>query len=855
MPQKGKVRRVRSYCAVCQSMCPIVCHVENDKLVRVSADKEHPHATPLCPKGLAGPELVYDAQRLQYPLRRTRPKDDPDPGWKRISWDEALEEVAQRLMQIKKEQGAHAVAFNRPGPGGSPARDYGEWMVRLANAYGSPNTLATGHVCQWHRDTGSRYTYGDEAVPEADYANTALLMIWGHNPYTSVRCTVRDITQAKKRGAKLVVVDPRRTEAAKKADLWLQIRPGTDGALILGLIHLLIRERLFDGPFVRDWTNAPLLVRSDTGDLLRAAQLSLPSQAEGFVVWDRREDKPALYSPAAAGCDQAVEPELEGTFTCLLKTGKEIEVRPVFSHLKDLVASYTPEYVQGITGIPGEKIRELALALGTVKPACYYSYNGLEQHTNAMQTNRALCILFAMTGNLDRRGGNVFFPGMPGAKLRDEKLLSPEGHRLRLAHAKRPLGPAGKPNSSAQAYEVFEAILTGEPYPIKALVAFGGNTLTANSHSLRGREALARLEFFVQADLYMTPSTALADIVLPVSSFYETHHLRLGFPNLWPARKWLQYRPQVIPPLYETRPDMEIIFDLACRLDLGNQFWGGKVEEAFDSQLKPLGLNLEEVKKHPGGLPVDMQLNFEKYLQKDPVTAAPRGFKTASKRVEIYSMLFKEHGYDPLPLYREPEISPVSRPDLLKDYPLILTCSKLLPFCHGQHRSIPSLRKLVPEPFVEIHPDTARDYGIVDGEWVRVETWEGKIRLKAKCTATIGREVVCVQHGWWQACPELGLPGYPAFSSEGANCNLLYSTANIDPITGSVPYKAYLCRIGKLEEEGCGTQQRGSSLSHLSRPGCKRPGFQDAWPFCPGSLLCHSQVKGQRCADRRFLQQ
>ncbi len=335
---------------------------------------------------------------------------------------------------------------------------------------------------------------------------------------------------------------------------------------------------------------------------------------------------------------------------------------------------------------------------------------------------------------------------------------------------------------------------------MKALVAFGGNILTANSHSLRGREALARLDFFVQADLFMTPSAELADIVLPVSSFYEAGHLRLGFPNLWPARRWIQYRPQVIPPLFETRPDIDIIFDLACRLGLGSQFWNGKVEEVFKSQLKPLGFSLEEVKEHPGGLPVDLTLAYEKYRRQDPLTAAPRGFKTASGRVDIYSTLFKENGYDPLPVYREPEISPVSRPDLAKDYPLILTCSKLLPFCHGQHRSLPSLRKLIPDPFVEIHPDTARNYGIADGEWVRVETGEGKIRLKAKFTETIGREVVCTQHGWWQSCPELGLPGYPAFSPEGANVNLLYSTRHIDPITGSVPYKAYLCKIGKLAE-------------------------------------------------------
>jgi anaerobic selenocysteine-containing dehydrogenase len=519
-----------------------------------------------------------------------------------------------------------------------------------------------------------------------------------------------------------------------------------------------------------------------------------------FVAWDKRGGEPVSYAPSQGGYEETVEPALEGSFEVKLNEGRTVGVRPVFEHLKESVAPYTPERVQSVTTIPAEKIMQLADHLGRIKPASYYTYNGLEQHTNAMQTNRALCVLYALTGNLDRPGGNVFFPPMPGSKLRDAKLLAPEGHQLRLAYDKRPLGPAGKPNSSAQAYEVFEAILTGQPYPIKAMVSFGGNILTANSHSLRGRDALTRLDFFAQMDLYMTPSAELADIVLPASTFYEASHLRLGFPNLWPGRKWVQYRPSTVPPLHETRPDMEVIFDLACRLGAGDQFWNGKVDGAFDSLLRKLGLTLEELKNHPGGMAVDLPLEYEKHQKKDAATGTARGFRTPSKRVEIYSPLFRKHGYDPLPVYREPEISPVTQPGLSNQYPLILTCSKLLPFCHGQHRSLPSLRKLIPEPFVEIHPETAGKRDITDGEWVSVETAQGIVKLKAKVTDAIGPGTVCVQHGWWQSCPELDLPGYPPFSSEGANVNLLYSTEAVDPITGSVPYKAYLCEVRKIPE-------------------------------------------------------
>lgn len=796
---KKETQEIRSYCALCQSLCPIVCRVEDGRLVKIERDKDHPHSTPLCPKGLAGPELVQNSQRLKYPLKRTRPKGDPDPGWERISWDEAMFTLASRLNEIKRAYGAPSVIFSRPGPGGSPAKEYADWVVRLAYAYGSPNTIATGHVCQWHRDTGSKYTYGDETVPEADYEHTALLLIWGHNPYTSVRCNVRDTNLARNKGAKLVVIDPRCTELAQKADLWLQVRPGTDGALILGLIHLLIEKGLYDESFVKEWTNAPSLARNDTGNLLTASDLGMGPDREGYLVRDRRGETLALYHQRLFSYENpGIEPELHGTFTLTLPSGQRIEARPVFQLLKDNVTSYTPDYVESITSVPAEKVRILSEYLGKIKPASYYSYNGLEQHTNAMQTNRALCILYALTGNIDQPGGNVFYPSLPGSKMRDSKLLPLEVHQKRLGYEKRPLGPAGLPNSSVQAYEVFESILSGKPYPVKGLVAFGGNILTANSHSLIGRKALSQLDFYVQMDLFMTPSAELADMVLPASTFYEASHLRLGFPNLFSSRKRIQYRPRVIPPLFEARSDMETLFDLASRLGLGDQFWNGNVDEAFNSQLKPLGLDIEKLKGTPGGISIDLTLEHKKYNRTDPKTGAPKGFKTDSRKIEIFSQRFKDYGYDPLPLYQEPLVSPVSQRGLPEKYPLILTCSKLLQFCHGQHRSIPSLRSTVPHPFVEIHPETARTLKVMEGEWVYVESPEGKVRVKAKLTEGIAPNTVCVQHGWWQSCPELHLPGYDPYSSEGANANLLYSTRYIDNISGSVSYKSYLCKVSKI---------------------------------------------------------
>ncbi|UCG64160.1 MAG: molybdopterin-dependent oxidoreductase [Deltaproteobacteria bacterium] len=799
MFEKSRSLKVRTYCAQCQSACPIICTVEDGKLVKVSSESEHPNSSPLCPKGLAAPELVYNSQRLEYPLKRTCSKGEPDPGWKRISWDEAMETISQKLLEIKKVYGAHTVVFNRPGPGGAPSRDYAEWVVRLAYCFGSPNHLATGHVCQWHRDTGSKYTYGWETVPQADYARTALLLIWGHNPYTSVRCNVRDINKVKASGAKLVVIDPRYTQLAKRADLWLQLRPGTDAALILGLINLLIRERKYDETFTKEWTNAPFLIRSDTGDILNALDLDEQFQEPGYVVWDTSKNKPSICPAKPLACqDKVGNPALFGSFTIKLSNGKSVQTRPVLEHLNSLVTPYTPETVKSITGISAEKTKQLASWLGHIKPASYYSYNGIEQHTNAMQTNRALCVLYALTGNLDKPGGNAFFPSFPGPKGRDTRLLAPEIHQMRIAGDKRPLGPAGSPNSSVQAYEVFESILTAKPYPIKALVGFGGNLVMANSHSLSARDALTCLEFFALTELFMTPTAELADIVLPAATCYESFHVKKGFPNLLAACKWVQYRPRVIAPLFETRSDLEIIFDLAQRLGVGDKFWNGDIEAAFNDQLNPLGFTLDDLKKSPGGLSVDLPMEYQKYSKIDQETGILNCFKTPSGRIELFSQTFKKHGYDPLPVYHEPVISPISKSEWIKEYPLILTCSKLLHFCHGQHRALPSLRRAVPHPYIEINPEKARELNIQNDEWVYVKTPFGKIKLKARLTQRIAVDVVCIQHGWWQSCPELDLPGYAPYSSEGANANLLYSTKYIDKISGSVPYKAYLCKVCKI---------------------------------------------------------
>jgi anaerobic selenocysteine-containing dehydrogenase len=798
------VERIHTYCAQSKSRCGVVCTVRDGVFEKIEPDHSHPNAC-ICVKGTAAPQIVYSPKRLKYPMRRTRPKGEPDPGWERIPWDQALDIAARELGRLRDSYGAESVIFGRPAPGGSAANDYVGWLTRLANRFGSPNVLATTHICNWHKDTGSAYTYG-HGIPAPDFDRTKLIVIWGHNPEVSWPAHAKRIAEARRRGAKLIVIDPRKTNLAGKADLWLPVRPGSDGALALGFLHLFFTDRLIDEEFAREWTNGPFLVRMDTHELLRGESLG---RDQGYVVWDRTRGRarlldPAKETPKSAGIDVA----LYGEYRVDLPGKSRVACKTALELLRELASEYTPERVAEITWMPVERIRLGARLFATTKPACYYTYVGIEEHTNAMQTNRAISILYGLTGNLDVRGGNFIFPRVPTNPIGGREFLPKAKAEIRLGYAERPLGPAGT-TGNVQAYEAYEAILTGKPYPVKGFVFFGGNPLLSNGDSRTGREALERLEFYLHADMFSNPGAELAaDLLLPASTCWESEALKTTFEMGESTCTHVQLRTPVISPLYESRPDLEIIFQLACRMGFQKEFWGGDIDAAFNYQLSPCGLTVEELRRRPEGITLPMPIRERKYAQPDPKTGRLRGFGTPTGRLEIFSATFRSHGYDPLPAYREPAIGPLSRSDLNERFPLVLTCAKLIQFCHTQHRQIPMLRKQARHPFVEIHPETMARLKIADGEWVEVESLLGRVRLKARMTEGIDPRLVCTQHGWWEPCDDLGLPGHDPFGADGANINMTVGNDAIDPISGSVPHRSYLCAVRKISAD---TPNRPSS--------------------------------------------
>ena len=789
MPEGSATRRIRGYCALCRSRCGCVSVVENGRLVAVEADPEHPTGSALCIKGRAAPELVYSGDRLLHPLRRTRPKSDPDPGWQRISWEEALSTAARELNRLRAESGAESVAFAVTSPSATGLSDSALWIERFMNAFCSPNRVNSTELCNWHKDHARAYTFG-VGVTTPDFANTGCLLLWGHNPSASWLAHATSAAGARSRGAKLIVVDPRQAGLASRADLWLRVRPGTDGALALGVAGVMLEQGWYDSEFLRRWSNGPLLVHPKTGRFLTAADLSADGDAGHLVAWDELRQRPVLYDPATGRYDSAeARPALFGTHAI-----GSLACPTALEKFRALCAAYPPERVAGICWIEAAQVRAMARLLHESGPVSFYGWTGVGQHSNATQTDRALALVCALTGSFDAPGGNVVFDRVRVNDARGVELMPAAQRAKTIGLGARPLGPPR--DGWVVGHDLFDAILTGEPYAVRGMIGFGSNFLVSHADGGRTREALGKLDFYLHTDLTMNPTAELADIVLPVASAWEREGLRVGFEVNQDAESLVQLRQPVVAPQGEARSDTAIIFDLAQRLGFGNQFWNGEIDAGYRHILAPSGILLQTLREHPEGVRVPLKTRYRKYAG-DGSGPAP-GFATPTRKVEIYSELFLRHDLAPLPDFVEPTTGPVSRPDLAERFPLVLTCAKVTQYCHSQHRNLPRLRKQIPDPSLELHPSAAAARGIAEDDWVAIETPHGKIRARARLRASLDPRVVVGQHGWWQECRELDLPGYAAVGSGSANYNLAISDEAADPVSGAPSLRSYLCEVRKL---------------------------------------------------------
>ena len=472
------VRQVQGYCSLCIARCGTVATVTDGRFTRLDPDPTHPTGAAICAKGRAAPELVYHKDRLTRPLRRTRPKGDADPGWEEISWDAALDQVAAAMRRIAGQHGPEAVAFSQSSPSTSAIADSVAFVNRLMNAFGTPNIVSSLELCGWGRGFATRYVFGVGSVATgsaggamADIAKSGCLILWGYNP-SFTRITHATATVAGlKRGMKLIVIDPRNVGLANKADVWLRVRPGTDGALALGLANIMIERGWYDEAFVRSWTNGPLLVRSDTDRLLRAEDLLSGGGSGQFVAWDSGSNRAVGYDPSAGRYEApTAQLALRGEYGVATRDGP-ISCRPVFDRYAELCSGYSPARIEATCWIPHRQLEEAARTIWHARPVSYYAWSGHEHHANSTETARAMAMLYALTGSFDAAGGNVLLPAVPAGSISGEDLPAAKRLAPAIGVAERPLGPARWKHISPR--DFYRAVLEGIPYPVRGLIGFG----------------------------------------------------------------------------------------------------------------------------------------------------------------------------------------------------------------------------------------------------------------------------------------------------------------------------------------------------------------------------------------------
>ena len=700
---------IRSICQACHCNCGVLVHVEDGKAVRVTGDPNHPmNYGYICVKGQAQPKLLYHPDRVKYPLKRTGERGEGK--WQRISWDNALDEIAARLTGIQEKYGAESIAVmtgTGPRTGNNVARLFCLIM-------GTPNRISVdNHICFAPSTVAEISTYGVmttmmEIGP--DYRNADCIMVWGANPLASHPPRGQEIVRAKrKRGAKLIVIDPRRTDLAAMADLWLQVRPGTDVALALGMINIIINEELYDKEFVGKW---------------------------------------------CYGYDQ----------------------------LRDHVQAFSPERVAEIAWLSADRIREAARLYAITKPASLHHRIGLEHNINSTQADRACAILIALTGNLDIKGGNLF-PSLP------EGFINP-CNQLNLPQAIQEKRIGNKEYPLAKGFVhcalAVEAMLEGKPYPLKAMYCTTGNPVVNMQNSKKMWQALKNLELLVVADFFMQPTAELADFILPATTWLEKDDMG-DFPNLM-YTNYIAAGQKAVEPLYECRDDREILLEMQKRISWQDRVpmpWQN-ISEMNNAMVDSLGITFKDLQDK--GYVVE-PMKYKKYVDK--------AFNTPTGKVELFSTRFRDYGYDPLPTYHEPPESPVSTPELLPEYPLILiTGGRNIAFFNTEGRQVSCLRRLLPEPYIEIHPDTAKEAGIAEGDLVWLETPQvrgERIKLKTRLTTDVHLRVVHAPHGWW--FPEKPGPEHGCFDS---NVNVVLSgDPPREPVCGSARTRGTLCKIYK----------------------------------------------------------
>jgi anaerobic selenocysteine-containing dehydrogenase len=741
----------------CHNRCRIAVDVRDGRIVGL---RGHP-ATQAKGVGLTGQgsgcgdrlplftSWLYDERQLHFPLKRVGERGQNQ--WQRITWDQALDEIADRLDGLKKSYGAESLALIE----GTYRSDLYAMRTRFLNLFGNPGNIGcAGTVCMCNKFALRAALLGSQSARvNTDVAKC--LVIAGWNMAQSRGAEWRAIRRRLKEESdlRLIVIDPRKTEVAEHAHEWLQIRPGTDTALYMAWIHTIIAEELYDKSFVAQWTHG-------FDDLCERAT-QYPPEKVAEITW-----LPADQIRATARMYASVKPGFLSNYG--MATDQ--------IGLNGIRAEQARICLKAITGNLRVNGGETVLGPGPIidgKMGIRDSMLQLEEKCPPEQRKKQL-------------GSDQY------------KLMTwPGWERINATYKQTygiPFSMSGH-NFLAPQPLVWQAVLTEKPYPIKALITWTSNPLLNAGDVQQIHRALKspNLDLHVVLEHFMTPTALLADYVLPAASKLEKP-MCATFEDFSPV---FMCGERPVQPLGERRSDYDFFRGLAQRLGFGEYFPWENEEELNDYRVAPLGITFKEATDR-WFITSSEPWTYETI---NPRTGRPTGFATPSGKIELSSNVLKELGYDPLPFYEEPPESPLRTPQVATEYPLILNTGGMFrPMFHSENRHFGmGFREKYPDPLTEIHPDTAGPLGISDGDWVYIETRRGVIKQKARVTDTIHPQVVNVQSHWWFPEQPAKEPILHGVYQSNANVLTLTDKEALDPISGGWALRALLCRVYKVE--------------------------------------------------------
>lgn len=650
--EKGKAAEVPSVivptaCELCPNKCSVLAVVDGGVVRKLNPNPENPKSRGmLCARGNAAIKQVYDPDRLKQPLIRAGERGEGK--WRAVSWDEAWDYTAKKLLEIKQKYGPEGTVW-------ASTEGFQEiFFKNLGQAFGSPNIVRHPTLCLASVNLAYSATFG--TVPSFDLLNAEYVIMSGANRFESIITpdTMDLIGSAMNRKTRLVYLDPRFTVTASKADNWYPIRPGTDMAFILAMLNVIIGEGRYDKEFVATYT-----------------------------------------------------------------TG--------FDKLSDHVRQYTPDWAEKETEIPARDIVRIAREFADAAPrAVYYAGRRSSWYRNDFQMRRAQAILNAVVGNWDREGGMV-----PNAKIAMGEYLflpwdDPTASRVDELDKNFPLAAKG----DGVYLKLRENVLKGKPYPVKGWMVYKQDPMNAMPDQAATLKMIQQMDFVGVIDIAMSDTAWYADVVFPESAYLERTDPIEAMPGIWPA---VVFRQQVVKPIHDTKPNLEIVQGLAKRLNLSDYF-DYTMDQWIDAQAKdlPVDAPLAYLKKH--GVLGIAEPKYGGTLKPD------HRFITKSGKIELHSERLQESGYDPLPVYKPPVQNPPGK------FRMVL--GRKAYFTHANQTNNPWLNEFYPVNDLSINPKPAQALGIETGDLVEVESSAGTVKLKARVTEEIRPDCVFMLHGY-----------------------------------------------------------------------------------------------------------